>query len=302
MASIDTAFVQQFADNLIQLSQQKGTRLRPLVMEKMVEGQYANFDRIGQMTAQKLVARHSDTPIGNADYTRRRVQMEDFVQNLLLDEQDEVRMIIDPTSTYANQIAYALGRRMDDVILNAATGDALTISASAGAGAGSTVSFPSGQTVDEDIGSTDSNLNIEKLIAAKRKLLENDVDIASEPVYIAVNASAQDSLLGTDQIQSRDYNEKPALVDGEIDRYLGFQFIHSQRLLGTADGTDSDPKQIIVWTPSGIGFAVGNGQDMTTQIDKRPDKNYATQVYGSTTFGATRVEDEKVVKIECVQS
>lgn len=300
MSNIDTAFVQQFSDNLILLSQQEGSRLKPLVANKQVRGKFANFDRIGPTKAQKKVSRHSDTPIIDIDYSRRRVQMEDYEWADLIDEQDEVRMLVDPQSSYAISGAYALGRSMDDVILEAATGNATSVTSAAGAGSGSNVPLPSGQKVDEDFDTTDSNLIIAKLIEAKRILLANDVDIKSEDLFMAINASAHSSLLGENQIQSRDFNTQPALVNGMIDMYMGFKFIHTQRLLGTANGTDSDPVKCVAFARSGIGFAIG--QDMDVRITERDDKSYATQVYANATFGATRVEDEKVVEVQCVQS
>ena len=71
------------------------------------------------------------------------------------------------------------------------------------------------------------------------------------------------------------------MAQGEIDTYLGFKFIRSQRL-----GTDS-------------GLALG--ADISTKISERADKNYATQVFLSMTIGATRIEEEKLVEIACTE-
>lgn len=298
MSNIDVAQVQQFQDNLILLSQQQGSRLRNVVMNKQLNGRSANFDRIGPVKAQKLVSRHSDTPVIDTNYSRRRVYAEDYAWSDLIDEEDEIRMIADPASSYAISGANALGRSMDDSILSAATGDAISVTSPAGEGSGSTVSLPSGQVVDEDFDTADSNLIIAKLIEAKKILLANEVDVQSEDLFMAINASAHGSLLGENQIQSRDFNEKPALVNGMIDMYMGFKFIHSERLLGGT--TSSDPKKCVAFAKSGIGFAIAN--DLTVRAEERPDKNYAVQVYAKSSFGATRVEDEKVVEVQCVQS
>ena len=86
-----------------------------------------------------------------------------------------------------------------------------------------------------------------------------------------------------------------ALAQGEINSYLGFKFIRSQRL-----GTDSNGnRQVLVFTSTGLGLAVG--ADIQTRISERDDKNYATQVFLSMSIGATRIEDEKVVEIACTE-
>ncbi len=44
------------------------------------------------------------------------------------------------------------------------------------------------------------------------------------------------------------------------------------------------------------------GKDVMARIDERADKSYSTQVYYCATFGATRMEEEKVVQILCDES
>lgn len=294
---INKAFVQQFSDNLILLSQQKGSRLMPLVMNKKVNGKYAHFDRLGATVAQKKVSRHGDTPLIDSAHSRRRVAMDDYEWADLIDTQDEIRMLIDPKSSYALSGAYALGRSMDDAIIAAATGNALSIDAS---DSSSNIALPSGQIIDEDEAATNSNLTIEKLVEAKRILMANNVDVKSEDLHFIVNASAHASLLNETEIRSRDFNAIPALVNGMIDFYMGFKFHHTERLLGTADGTDTDPVKCLAFASSGLGLAVG--KDVNVKISERNDKSHATQVYACATFGATRIEDEKVVEVQCVQS
>ena len=50
----------------------------------------------------------------------------------------------------------------------------------------------------------------------------------------------------------------------------------------------------------GIKLAVG--KDVVAKIDERSDKSYSTQVFYSATFGATRMEEAKVVEISCDES
>lgn len=293
---VNNAFVQQFADSLIHLAQQQGSRLMSTVMVKSVVGKYAHFDRLGATAAVKRTSRHGDTPQIDTPHSRRRLVLEDYEWADLIDNQDELRMLIDPTSAYAKAGAWALGRSLDGIIRDAAVGNARSISA---ADASSNVAFDSNMVVDEDFGSANSNLTFEKLNEARRLLKKQNIDM-NEPMYCIANASALSSLLLESEIQSIDTNTVRALVNGEIDSFMGFKFIHYEDLTGVADGTDTDPVDVLVYAKSAIGL--GMGQDIKVRISERDDKSYATQVYACMTAGAVRIEEEKIAIIECVQS
>ena len=86
---------------------------------------------------------------------------------------------------------------------------------------------------------------------------------------------------------------RKALVQGEINTFLGFEFITSNRVLTNS----SDQRRVIAWAEDGI--TLGVGKDLMTQITERADKSYSTQVYVCAQFGAVRMEEEKVVQILC---
>ena len=110
------------------------------------------------------------------------------------------------------------------------------------------------------------------------------------------SANQLSDFLNIAEVKSSDYNSIKALVQGEVDTYLGFKFIRSERL-----GLDGDSnRQVLAFCQSAIGLAVGS--EISTKISERADKNYATQVFLSMTIGATRIEDEKMVEIACTES
>lgn len=293
---VNKAFVQQFKDNLIHLSQQKKSRLARTVLTQNVTGKYDHFDRLGATTAQLRTGRHADTPLIDTPHSRRRVTLNDYEWADLIDKQDKVRMLISPESDYARAGAAALGRSMDDVIISAATGNSSSIDAD---DSSSNVALPSSQIVDEDFGTADSNLTLAKMIEAKKILDGNEVDPEEERFFI-VNADALANLMNDTTITSADFNTVKALVQGELNTFLGFEYVRSERLLGTADGTDTDPVKCLAYAKSGIGLSLG--QDIMARISERDDKSYATQVYACMTIGATRIEEEKVVEVQAVQS
>ena len=283
---ITTAFVEQYKSNVFHLAQQKGSRLRDAVRTETVNGKAHYFERIGTTAALKRTSRHSDTPRVDTPHSRRRVTMEDYDWADLIDNEDKVRMLISPESEYAQAGAWAMGRAMDDAIIDAASGNAF-----GGVAGGSTVALPSGQKIAHG----SAGLSVTKLIEAKEILDANSVD-PEEPRYCVVTSKQLSDLLAITQITSADFNSVKALVQGDIDTFLGFNFIRTERL----DTNSSSNRLVLAFAQSGIGLAVG--QDIQTRISERADKNYATQVFLSMTIGATRIEDEKVVEIECTES
>ena len=281
-SQITTAFVQQYSNNVQMLSQQKGSLLRNSVDAETIVGKHAFFEQVGSAVAQKRVSRHSDTPQIDTPHARRRVSMVDYEYADLIDKQDQVRTLIDPTSSYAQAAAFALGRAMDDEIISAISGNAFS-----GETGSTTVALPSAQKITE---SGTAGLTIDKLREAKEKFDSASVD-PSIPRYIVVGPKQISDLLGTTQVTSSDFNTVKALANGEINSFLGFNFITSNRL-----SIASSKRLCLAFAMDGVKLALG--QDIMTRIDERSDKGYATQVYVCMTMGATRMEEEKVVTIQ----
>ena len=281
-SQITTAFVQQYSNNVQMLSQQKGSLLRNAVDAETIVGKNAFFEQVGQATAQKRVSRHSDTPQIDTPHQRRRVSLVDYEYADLIDKQDQVRTLIDPTSSYAQAAAFALGRAMDDEIISSISGNAFS-----GETGSTTVALPAAQKITE---SGTDGLTIAKLRSAKEKFDSASVD-PSIPRYIVVGPKQISDLLGTTQVTSSDFNTVKALANGEINSFLGFNFITSNRL-----SIASSKRLCLAFAMDGVKLALG--QDIMTRIDERSDKGYATQVYVCMTMGATRMEEEKVVTVE----
>jgi hypothetical protein len=284
MANINVAAVKQFGSNIEMLVQQKGSKLRNAVrIETGIVGEEAYFDQLAETAAVQKVARNVDTPLVKSDHRRRRVTMYDYQWADLIDKEDQLKMLIDPTSAYVTNAAWALGRSMDDLIIASFSGTAYT----GKAGATATV-FTPGNIIA--VGA--AGLTVAKLIAAKELLDGADVD-PQEERYIAVTAKQVSDLLNTTEVKSADYNTVKALVQGQVDTFMGFKFILCNRL--ALDG--SSDRLCPVWAKSGMLLAIA--KEVSSRIDERPDKSYATQVYASMGIGATRMQEEKCVLITC---
>ena len=284
---VTTAFVQDYKSTVQGLLQQNESRFRMGVTEDSYTGKAGKaVEQIGATVAQKKTTRHSDTPLISTPHDARWVFPQDYEWADLIDNVDKLRMIIDPTSPYAQNGMKAMRRAMDDEIIDAFFGTSKT-----GEDGTANTTFPAGQQV----ASGSVGLTVEKLRLAKKLLLAAHVDLDMDELYCAISAEQHDDLLGEVQVTSRDYNEAPVLVDGIVTRFMGFNFIHSERL--AVNG--SSERRLPVWAKSGMHLGIW--QDMMARVTERDDKSYSTQVYLCETIGATRIEEGKVVEIPCAE-
>jgi len=304
---ITEAFVQQFGANVFHLSQQKGSRLRGAVRVESQTGESAFYDRIGKVAAVKKAGRHSSTPQLDTPHSRRMVTLEDYEWADLIDQQDKVRMLNDPSSEYVMAAMWALGRSMDDELIAAAIGNAYS-----GQKGTTTVALPNAQKMISTDGTSASNLNVKTLRAVKRVLDQAEVDPA-EPRYLVCSALQIESLLGQTEVTNSDYNTVKALVQGEVNSFMGFEFIRSERLSQVSTTTADETTGAIgsgsasvtgrsCFAFSKMGLLLAIGMDVKSRIDERNDKSYATQAYACMSIGATRMEEEKVIQIIAKES
>ncbi len=267
------------------LLQQRGSKFRDAVMSDTYHGKSgAAVNQIGAVNAQLKTSRHADTPLIETPHDKRWVYPSDYEWADLIDDADKLKIISDPTSPYAINGAMAMGRAMDDLIIAAATGNAKT-----GEDGSTTTAF------SNTAATTAGGMTVAKLREAMQLLLAAEVDVDNEVLYCAIGAQQHDDLLGQTQAISLDYTNKPVLVDGRIKSFMGFNFIDSQRL--ALSGTD---RTAICWAKSGLHLGLWN--DIETKISERSDKSYSTQVYVKGSFGATRIEENKVVAITCSEA
>lgn len=286
-SQVTTAFVKQFSSTVQLLSQQRGSVLRNAVRNERISAEEAFFEQIGVTTAVKKTERHGDTPLIDTPFARRRVAPEDYEWADLIDKEDRIRLLIDPQAPMVQTAAYAFGRAIDQAIIQSA--DAVAYTGKTGSIA---TPYDTNNDVAVSVGGAGTGLNLAKLLQAKYVLDHYDVD-PSLTRYIIVNAKQLQNLLNVTQIQSADYNSIKALVQGEINTFLGFKFLRTELI-----GKDSNNDDKVLFFASD-GLLLATGADIRARISERGDKSYATQVYLSMTVGATRMEEKKVGRILC---
>lgn len=289
---IDKALVQTYKRNIEVKYQQEGSRLRPFVRVESQNAEFDFFDRIGPVDAVEVTTRHGDTPLIQTPHDRRRVALRDFDWADLIDKKDKLRMLADPTSPYTVNAVYSMGRKMDDILIEAAFGNAFT-----GKTGATVVALPASQTIAvnyvESGTAANSNLTLGKL--RRIRYLMDKAEAANEgeaDLNICVDPSQIQAMLRLPEATSADFAAIKALVNGEINTFMGFNFIKSNRL-----PVATNVRSVLAWEKQGLLLSMAD--EVNVDVGPRRDKRNSTQVYVCGSFGSARMWEDKVLKVLC---
>lgn len=292
MTDIQALRTQEYSTNLELLSQQMRPKLAPYSTVQQASGNKA-FRMLSQIDSTDAVSRATSAkPAINIDVTHdgRWVYPQKYDWGKVVDDIDLMQTNISPQGSYVRSAVAALNRTQDDLFLTAFFGTSQT-----GETGSTSTSFTAGNQIAASVGST-TGLNVDKLRAAQKGLLDNDVDLDMEQIYIAVSPKQHDDLLALTQVVSTDFNERPVLVDGMVRKFLNMNFIITTRL--PTDG--SGDRRCPVWVPSGVGCGVW--QEVSGVVRNRPDlQGNPDYVEATMMKGFTRLEEAKCFEIKCTE-
>jgi len=277
--SISNAFVTLFDSEVKQAYQ--GQRLLAGVTRERtgVEGSTVKFPKIGKGSATIRVPQTDVTPL-NVSYSQVTATMEDYIAAEYSDIFNQQKVNFNERQELVQVVSGAIARRMDQVVL-----DALAAASSPG-------------TVGNDIGGTDSNLNIEKLREAKKILDQKNVP--SDGRTMLIHANSLSALLGETEVTSADFASVKALVTGDVNTFMGFNFItFGDRDEGGLAIDGSSDRTIFAFHRDAIGMGIGMGQQ--SRVDYIPEKT-SFLVASMFSAGAVAIDDEGIVKITCRES
>jgi hypothetical protein len=277
--SLNVAAIASFDADVKHAFQDKA-KLRDTVRVKTgVVGSTHRFPKLGAGMASRRVKQTDVVPM-NLVHTNETATLEDWNAAEYTDVFDEGKTNISERAELAGSIAKAIGRREDQLIIDAleATSTTLTIAASVG-GAG-------------------TDLNIEKLRRIGRLLGENGVD-EDEEVTFAGSHFGKEALLGETEITSADYNSVRALTNGEVNTFLNmtFKWIAS-RAEGGLDKTGDD-RTSFAWAKSAIGHAIGMDQRMEVNYIPTKTSWLANMLFSA---GSTEIDAGGVVEVTTTEA
>jgi len=278
---ITTAMVSQYNATIQILMQQKESRFSGKVRMEPVTGKDAYFDQIGQTAAIKRTARHANTPQVDTPHLRRKVTIGDYDWADLVDNFDTPKLLTDPTSKYVQNAVMALNRAKDVELSS-------MFNATVYGGQDGTTSyaFPAANVIANGT----AGMTLVKLLTAKEMLDAADVD--EEDRYIVCSSREFTDMLDITELTSADYATVRALVNGQINTFLGFTFVRYE-LIPVVSTT---VKSCFAWQKNSMLLATG--KDIITDVGPRRDKNMAIQAYAGMSIGATRMDEKGVIQIE----
>ncbi len=268
---ISDSFIKQFEADVHLAYQQGGSKLKGAVRSKnLVKGSSTTFQKVGTGVASTK-ARHGLVPVMSLDHTPVECVLQDYYAGDWVDALDELKIGHDERKVIAASGAYALGRKTDELIINA-----LALASDT-----------------NDVGSYDEALNKETILEAFKTLNDNNIPDDGERFGL-VGPYQWNALLNMPEFSSSEYSgdSLPFLKGTECKKWLGINWIMHTGLPSSAEGQ----KDCFIFHKSAVGHACG--QDIKTDISWHGD-HAAHFVNNMMSQGACLIDDKGVVRIKC---
>lgn len=295
---ITTAMVDTYNQGIEILAQQEQMKLAGRVRMESDTGERVSFDQIGAVAANKATVRHQDTQYVNTPHRRRWVQMTDWDVADLLDKRDIIKILNDPGGSYTRVMLAALRREQDaDVVANA-IGTAFT---------GKTGLTQVNLDPTHQIPAGGTGFTLQK-VRDTMKLLKASNGVEGNPeLTIAWTSFQEDEFMNTTEVKSVDFNTQRVLVSGGLDGvFYGFNYVRLEdwtdqegslhRILPYAGTT----RTCVAWVKNGV---LHNAPaPPMARVSEMPNKKYSFQYFAAASFGSTRMQEDLVVQIDCVET
>ena len=277
--SLSNAFVTLFDAEVKQAYQGKAQLVGAVRARRGVEGSTVKFPKVGRGVATPRIAQTDVTPL-NVGFSQVTLTLADWNAAEYSDIFSQAKVNFDERQELVQVVATAMGRRQDQMILDALAASSTSL------------------TVGNDIGGTDSNLNVAKLREAKRLMDKNNVPMDNR--HIVIHANGLSSLLSETAVTSSDFNTVKALVQGDINSFLGFNFhVLGDRSEGGLAIDGSLDRTCFAFHRDAVGY--GEGIGMRTEINYIPEKTswLVNEVFSA---GAIAIDAEGIVSLTCRES
>jgi len=330
--AINTAYVEAFKAGFEQAFQQTESILQPYFEQETQNEEFQYFDRIGVAEAmEEDSTRFGDNPNSDIAHDRRRIGLRDYELGKYIDEKDLKRVLTDPMNAYTQALLASGKRKIDDIIIDKYFGEAYT-----GRSGGTTVTFTEGagdenrtnivvgglssgeitsagnyvvaggNTEGFSIGSNyttedtpgESGLTLDKLRAARQTMLRLQSIDQDEVINCFVGAQQLDDLLRIDEVINSDYSVRKNLAEGNVTTFMGFRFIHTERL-PLSTGSDGNERRVIVATPRSLKLSIGTA--LKGDMWRVPAKKNIPYIYFKLCAEASRMWGEVSGEIRCAE-
>jgi len=275
--SISNAFVTLFDTEVKQAYQADAVLRNTVRLRTGVTASTHKFPKIGSGVAQVRVPQTDVTPL-NVTYSQATVTLTDYIAAEYSDIFNQAKVNFDERQELVQVVAKAIGRRSDQMIIDALAGSGTSL------------------TVANSIGGATTNMNMAKLREAQRLMNANNVPM--EERYIVMHASQLSNLLSETQVTSSDFNSVKALVQGEINTFMGFTFnVIGDRTEGGLTGGGSGVDRVVyAYHKMAVGMA--EAMAVRSEINYIPEKT-SWLVASMFSAGAIAIDAGGIVAITC---
>ena len=279
-ANLSPAFTQLFEAEVHQAYQGAAVLTGAARTRTGVVGSTVNFPKVGKGQASVRTPGTDVVPL-NTSFSSVSCTLTDFSASEYSDIFLQNKINFDERRELAQVVGSAIGRRQDQIVL-----DAL-----AAASAGSTVA----NTVVTTGSATASDLNVGKIIAAKKAMDAKNVPTQNRHMIIHANNLA--GLRGDERAISGDFQNIRALVSGELNTMMGFQFhILGDRDEGGLSIDGSNDRTCFAFHQSALGVAVG--MPASTEINYIAEKT-SFLVTAKLSMGSIAIDTDGIVDVVC---
>jgi hypothetical protein len=275
------AAVAQF-DGEVKHAYQGMGMLRPTVRNRNgVVGSTHRFPKMGKGTATPRISQTDVVPM-NIAHTSATATLEDWNAPEYTDIFDQQKVNYSERQELATVIAGAIGRREDQLIIDAIDAASTTL------------------TVSENIGGSNTGLNTTKLRRAMR--LFDDQAAPSGQRYFLGHAIGKEQLLGETEPTSGDFNTVRALVNGEITSFVGFQFMWMETRDEGGLTLAANVRTNYAWHGGPMGsVGMATGINFNTEVNYIADKT-SWLANGLFTAGAVTIDALGVAEISTYEA
>lgn len=275
--SISNAFVTLFDTEVKQAYQADAVLRNTVRLRTGVTASTHKFPKIGSGVAQVRVPQTDVSPL-NVTYSQATVTLTDYIAAEYSDIFNQAKVNFDERQELVQVVAKAIGRRSDQMIIDALSGSGTSL------------------TVANSIGGATTNMNMAKLREAQRLMNANNVPM--EDRFIVMHASQLSNLLSETQVTSSDFNSVKALVQGEINTFMGFTFnVIGDRAEGGLTGGGSGADRVVyAYHKMAVGMA--ESMSVRSEINYIPEKT-SWLVASMFSAGAIAIDAGGIVAITC---
>lgn len=304
LPTIDEIFKRQYSDVFLYLYQQGVSELRPTIRSEPQDGEMKFWDFIGPTGIQEDLARGANTPDIPTQYTRRKNVLHKANWGEMFYEFDKIQALKDPTNPCIMNAIKAFNRWYDEKILQAIA--AIVYTGKEGTTAINSYDVGECRLINGDgtlvtagsnfSGTTETGLTLAKLGLIKK--LMDDASVPPTDRHLVANFDQATYLLGSTKATSTDFstlNAIQGLANGEMKTYMGFTFhwLPSDRF--TANATDTGCYECAAYHKDAV--LLGMGKELTTSVDRIPEKTNGVLAQAETFAGAVRLHGPGVVRI-----